>query len=219
MRYRRPQNYIEKLEHYKTQNIIVQDIKPGEPIFSNNQDIYLEIGMGRGAFVTQHAQRYPGNNYIGIEKQAPLLISASQKIEEMGLENIKLMSFDARSLEEVFGENTVAGIYLNFSDPWSKPRYAKRRLTHSLMLQKYAALMKDQSKLIIKTDNKDLFEFTIQQIESSKFDIIHMESSLYGSGDNLNQKDDPKYIQTEYESKFMEQGKAIFYLECKLNKV
>lgn len=219
MRYRRPQNYIEKLDYYREKNIIVQDTNPGESVFGNDKDIYLEIGMGRGSFVTQHAQKYPENNYIGIEKQAPLLISASQKIEAVGLHNIRLMSFDARYIEEVFDDNTIAGIYLNFSDPWAKPRYAKRRLTHDIMLQKYARLMKDESKLIIKTDNKDLFEFTLEQIEQSNFCIIHMEKDLYGSGEHLLHKDDPKYIQTEYENKFKEQGKAIFYLECKLNKV
>lgn len=215
MRYRRPQNYKEKLDNYKQEGIIID--KPEKPIV-HLEDTYLEIGMGRGNFIAEHAKRFPHKNYIGIEKQAPLLISASQKIDEMQLDNLKLMSFDAKIIEEVFAQNTISGIYLNFSDPWAKQRYAKRRLTHTIMLEKYARILKNDAMLIFKTDNRELFDFSIDEIKKSSFRLIHVDDDLYGKNWER-EENHPKFIQTEYEKKFRELGKTIYYLECQLNKV
>lgn len=216
MRYRRPQNYKEKLDNYKKDEIIIE--KYSENLFKNQNELHLEIGMGRGDFITEHARRHPNFNYIGIEKQAPLLIAASQKIEEGQIENLKLMSFDARNIQEIFGNDCIDGIYLNFSDPWSKQRYAKRRLTHCKMLQKYECILKNGSFLKFKTDNKDLFDFSLEEIKSSKFVLLEANYNLYENADE-SQRTDPRYIQTEYEKKFVNQGKTIYYLECALNKV
>ena len=213
MRYRRPQNYKEKLEDYQKKNIIVQKDQVGK----EEGELYLEIGMGRGNFIVEHARRFPQRTYIGIEKQAPLLISASSKVEAMDLKNLKLMSFDANNIDEIFAEDQVSGIYLNFSDPWSKQRYAKRRLTHRLMLEKYAMIMRDQALLVFKTDNEDLFYFSMEEIKQSPFELTNWELDLYqGKSEGL--EEEPKFIQTEYEKKFINLGRTIYYLECKLNK-
>ena len=213
MRYRRPQNYKEKLEQYKEKNIILERIDSS----GFAKDVYLEIGMGRGSFIAEHARRFPDKKYIGIEKQAPLLISAAQKAAEKQLENLKLMSFDAKIIDEIFSENSIAGIYLNFSDPWSKQRYAKRRLTHQTMLEKYAKILQDKSLLLFKTDNRELFEFSVEEIGNSQFELLTVDDDLYRFVSE-EEDDNPKFIQTEYEKKFRKLGKTIYYLECRINK-
>lgn len=216
MRYRRPKDYKEKIEKLIEKQLLVQEIKAFVP--ENKKEVFLEIGMGRGDFITKQAQRFPQYYFVGIEKQTPLLILAGQKIQDAGLENICLMSFDAAKIEEFFPENFVDGIYLNFSDPWSKQRYAKRRLTHIEMLERYRRISKKGAKLKIKTDNPDFFEFTLAQIRQSEYRIereirdLYAESSLRKLSDN-----DPILIQTEYEKKFISLKKTIFSLECSLD--
>ena len=219
MRYRRPQNYREKLQDYRDKGIIINNYEGKLEPFQKGKELYLEIGMGKGAFIVEHARRFPLNTYIGIERQESLLISASQKIEDLGLGNVKLIGFNARNIEDIIEEATVSGIYLNFSDPWSKQRYAKRRLTHLSMLKKYEKLLKDKGQLFFKTDNSDLFEFSLGQLEESNFEIFTLNRDLYDGYQETKDHKNPIYIQTEYEAKFREEGKSIFYLECRLNKV
>ncbi|MDO5097052.1 MAG: tRNA (guanosine(46)-N7)-methyltransferase TrmB [Peptostreptococcaceae bacterium] len=209
MRYRRPKDYEQKLKDLTDKGILCAEFEP------NDRDLYVEIGMGRGDFLTEYAQRFGENFYLGIEKQAPLLILAGQKVEEKNLSNVRLMSFDAGKIDEMLPAGSVSKIFLNFSDPWSKQRYSKRRLTHLQMLQKYANISKQQASLAIKTDNLDFFEFSISQIKQSDYKIVREIRDIYSEeNQRILSADEPIYIQTEYEKKFISLKKAIFSLEC-----
>lgn len=216
MRYRPPKHYKEKLQHYETLGYILDLEELAHLAEQRTEPIYLEIGMGRGDFITEHARRFPKKHYIGIEKQEALLISAAQKIQALEISNVQLIALDARQIDVLLPESSVSGIYLNFSDPWSKTRYAKRRLTHIQMLERYAKILKDGAQLAFKTDNEALFRFTLSQLAESSFVQSAVEWDLYrntGIGDEI------RYIQTEYEKKFVAQGKTIYYLECRCQKV
>ncbi len=209
MRYRRPKDYEQKLRDLIDKGILCTEFEP------DDSDLYVEIGMGRGDFLTEYAQRFGENSYLGIEKQAPLLILAGQKVEEKNLSNVRLMSFDAGKIDGILPAGSVSKIFLNFSDPWSKQRYSKRRLTHLQMLQKYAKISKPQASLAIKTDNLDFFEFSISQIKQSDYRIVREIRDIYSKeNQRILSSDEPIYIQTEYEKKFISLKKAIFSLEC-----
>lgn len=209
MRYRRPKDYEQKLRNLIDKGILCTEFK------ANDKDLYVEIGMGRGDFLTEYAQRFGEHFYLGIEKQAPLLILAGQKVEEKNLSNVRLMSFDAGKIDEILPAESVSKVFLNFSDPWSKQRYSKRRLTHLQMLQKYAKISKPQASLAIKTDNLDFFEFSISQIRRSDYRIIREIRDIYSKENQQTlSSDEPIFIQTEYEKKFISLKKAIFSLEC-----
>ena len=129
-------------------NIVVQNEKElkgnWQSVFEKEQPLYIEVGMGKGQFVIGMAQKNPHLNFIGIEKFDSVMVRALEKVIEAGeLPNLKLLKIDADELTEIFEENEVAGVYLNFSDPWPKPRHAKRRLTHENFLKLYQTIMKE----------------------------------------------------------------------------
>ena len=128
-------------------------------IFDNNNPIYLEIGMGKGDFIINNAIQNPNINYIGIEKYKSVLVKAVQKLEEKELNNLKIICMDAKNINEM--ETKVDLLYLNFSDPWPKKRHALRRLTSPIYLEKYENIFKNQKHIIMKTDNRNLFEYSI----------------------------------------------------------
>lgn len=177
--------------------------------FGNNHPIYIEIGMGKGDFIIQNAQKYPDINFIGIEKFSAVIIRAVQKVEALDkpLENLGLLRFDAVEIESIFDESELDRVYLNFSDPWPKDRWAKRRLTFIDFLNKYKTILKKDGLLRVKTDNDKLFEFTLEQIEESSFDITKESTNLHFS----------EYLEgnimTEYEAKFVKEGKNINFVE------
>lgn len=167
-------------------------------IFGNNQPIYIEIGMGKGDFIIENARRYPDINFIGIEKFPSVLVGAIKKIDsfEEKIPNLRLMKEDALELADVFDCDEVSRIYLNFSDPWPKKKHAKRRLTSESFLPIYENILKKSGELILKTDNRILFEYSLlsfqhygMNYEDVCLDLHHSE----GYEDN---------IQTEYERKF-----------------
>lgn len=170
-------------------------------VFSNNNPIYIEIGMGKGDFIIENALRYPHINFIGIEKFPSVLVGAVKKYDEVGqLDNLKFMKEDAIFLNEVFEDNEVDCIYLNFSDPWPKKKHAKRRLTSHTFLPVYEKILKKQGELILKTDNRTLFEFSLisfQQFGMNFQDVCLDLHHSNGYEDN---------IQTEYERKFSPYG-------------
>lgn len=177
-------------------------------VFGNSNPIHIEIGMGKGQFLMTLAGQNPDINYVGIEKYSSVLVRALEKQQELELPNIKFIRMEAENIADVFDKNEVARIYLNFSDPWPKDRHAKRRLTSVQFLQRYEQILQPDGHLIFKTDNRDLFDFSLEQVEESPnwillnhtFDLHHSE---YVEGN----------IMTEYEQRFVEKGNAICRME------
>ena len=167
-------------------------------IFNNNNPIYIEIGIGKGKFIVENAIKYPNINFIGIEKYDSVLVRAIQKSNELELNNLKLVRMDAKRIEEVF-DHEVDRIYLNFSDPWPKDRHYKRRLTSYVFLDKYEHIFKYNKYIIMKTDNIDLFNFSLESLTNHGYNIEFMTNDLH----SLNDVDN---IMTEYEEKFSNKG-------------
>lgn len=174
-------------------------------IFGNNQPIQIEIGMGKGRFMMDMAAANPHLNFIGIEKYSTVLLRAIQKMQENELPNLRFIRMDAEDICEVFDKGEVAKIYLNFSDPWPKDRHAKRRLPSKQFLERYHAILAKEGRIEFKTDNVDLFDFALSQIEPAGWkleamtrDLHHDEKMLAGN------------IMTEYEEKFSSLGNPIY---------
>lgn len=176
--------------------------------FSNNNPIHIEIGMGKGQFITNLAINNPNINYIGIEKYSSVLVRALEKLDEREdeLSNLILLRFEAEYLTDIFEDQEIERIYLNFSDPWPKERHAKRRLTSKEFLERYNQILVEDGEIIFKTDNKDLFEFSLEQIEETDWQLRNITYDLHSSEyvkDN---------VMTEYEEKFSSMGKPIYRL-------
>ena len=180
--------------------------------FGKDAPLYIEVGMGKGRFIMEMARKHPDICLIGIEMYDSVLLRALQKkqeLEEAGilLPNLKFIRVDARLLPEIFGKNEVDRIYLNFSDPWPKARHDKRRLTSRVFLQRYDQILKPDGKVEFKTDNRTLFDFSLEEateagwtIEKHTFDLHHDPEMCE---DN---------VMTEYEEKFSSLGNPI----CKM---
>lgn len=175
-------------------------------VFHNENPVLIEIGMGKGQFITQLARSHPQINYIGIEKYSSVLVRALEKIEETEIPNLRLIRMDAEELTDVFAPGEVAGIYLNFSDPWPKDRHAKRRLTSPAFLKRYEQLLSPDGWLEFKTDNQMLFNFSLESISASGWHLSGHTFDLHHSSMNEGN------IMTEYEEKFSSRGNPI----CKL---
>ena len=167
-------------------------------VFNNDNPIYIEIGIGKGKFIVENAIKYPNINFIGIEKYDSVLVRAIQKSNELELNNLKLVRMDAKRIEEVF-DHEIERIYLNFSDPWPKDRHYKRRLTSYVFLDKYEHIFKNNKYIIMKTDNIDLFNFSLESLTNHGYNIDFMSNDLH----SLNDADN---IMTEYEEKFSNKG-------------
>ena len=171
-------------------------------LFGNDNPIYIEIGMGKGQFIINNALTYPNINFIGIEKFDSVIVRAIQKLEDKEIPNLKLIRIDALEINEVFGAE-VDRIYLNFSDPWPKDKHAHRRLTSLNFLQKYDLIFRNNCDIIMKTDNRKLFEYSIKSFTDYDYKIHDMSLDLY----NDDYKDN---IPTEYEDKFVGKGQVIY---------
>ncbi len=165
--------------------------------FNNDNPIHIEIGMGKGDFIINNAIKYPNINFIGIEKYDSVIVRAIQKSNELELNNLKIVRMDAHKLDQIFGKE-IDTIYLNFSDPWPKDRHAKRRLTSPVFLAIYDNVFKTEKKIIMKTDNLDLFNYSQETLLAHKYEIIYKTNNL----DCL----DEENIMTEYEQKFYNKG-------------
>ena len=171
--------------------------------FENDNPIHIEVGMGKGKFIMELAERNPEINYVGIEKFSSVLVRALQKMEEKQLTNLVFIRMDAEEIEEVFEKEEVAQIYLNFSDPWPKDRHAKRRLTSTRFLARYENILKKDGNVIFKTDNRDLFDFSLEQAKEAEWVIENYTYDLHNSEYNEGN------VMTEYEEKFSKEGKPI----------
>jgi len=167
-------------------------------LFKNKNPIHIEIGMGKGDYIIENAKRYPNINFIGIEKFDSVLVRAIQKLEEVELENLKIIKMDATYINEVF-EKEIELIYLNFSDPWPKARHEGRRLSSDLFLKRYDDLFKEEKTIIMKTDNRKLFEYSIKSFTDYGYMIEDISLDLYKEEITNN-------IPTEYEEKFRNKG-------------
>ncbi len=173
-------------------------------LFKNNNPIYIEIGMGKGNFIIKNAINNPNINYIGIEMYDSVILRAVEKTNELELKNLYLVRMDARLIEEVF-DKEIDLIYLNFSDPWPKDRHAKRRLTSPRFLERYDKIFKDTKRIIMKTDNNPLFEYSLDTLKEYGYTLYNVTRDLHKDKDNI--------ITTEYEDKFTSKGIKINYLE------
>lgn len=195
----------EKVENSK---YVIKEFKKGnfKAYFKNNNPIKLEIGMGKGDFIVEQAKRNPNINFIGIEKQASVLLRAIEKQEELDLPNLYFLNIDAKNIEEIF-EKEIETLYLNFSDPWPKERHAKRRLTSPVFLNSYENIFKGEKHIEMKTDNKKLFEYSVKTLTDNGYKIIDIRLNLH--------EDEIDNIQTEYERKFSNKGFPIYKIEVK----
>lgn len=175
-------------------------------MFDNNNPIHLEIGMGKGKFILENALKNPNINYIGIEKYDSVLYKAIKKIDEVNINNLKIISCDALELMDIFNSE-IDCIYLNFSDPWHKDRHSKRRLTSEVYLNIYDSIFKNNNHIILKTDNRNLFEFSIETLSKDRYIFKEVNLDLH----NSNIRD---IITTEYEDKFVSKGNIIYMFDA-----
>ncbi len=177
-------------------------------VFGNDSPIHIEIGMGKGQFIMTLAEQNPDINYVGIEKYSSVLVRAIEKQEEKDLPNLLFIRMEAENIADVFAPDEVDRIYLNFSDPWPKDRHAKRRLTSVQFLERYEHILKKEGHVVFKTDNKDLFDFSLEQVEeATNWELLNHTFDLHNS----------EYVEgnvmTEYETRFVEKGNAICRME------
>lgn len=178
-------------------------------VFNNKNPIYIEIGMGKGKFIIENAIRYPDINFIGIEKFDSILALALKKIP-YGLDNLKIIRLDAINILDVF-DKEIDKIYLNFSDPWPKKRHEKRRLTSIVFLKKYDDVFRNDKIIEMKTDNKDLFCYSIKSLNNYGYFIDYLSFDLHKEKNIFN-------IMTEYEEKFTKLNNCIYKIlvsKCK----
>lgn len=211
MRQRKIKNIVEKLERFD--KFIVSDPEAcrgrWREVFGNDNSVYLEIGCGKGQFVTKYAEGKPEWNFIAVEGHESVVLRALEKTEQKNIDNIKFILQYMRDIEKFFEKGELSGIFLNFSDPWPKDRHAKRRLTHGKKLLEYCRIIKDGGFIEFKTDNELLFEFTMRQIEENNLIVEEISRDLHNShyaSEN---------ITTEYEDKFSEAGKNINYVRIR----
>lgn len=172
-------------------------------VFNNNNPIYIEIGMGKGKFIIENAINNPDINYIGIEKFDSVIVRAIEKVEQLDIPNLKFIRMDATRIDEVFNKE-IDKIYLNFSDPWPKDRHSKRRLTSSIFLEKYDKVFRNDNIIEMKTDNIDLFNYSVDSLKEYGYNIEYITNDLH--------KEDVDNIMTEYEERFSK-------LNIKINKL
>ena len=172
-------------------------------VFQNDHPIHIEVGMGKGQFIIEMARRNPEVNYIGIEKYSSVLVRAVEKLEDFEQDNLRLIRMDAENIEDVFDKDEVDRIYLNFSDPWPKDRHAKRRLTSTRFLERYNNILTPEGRVMFKTDNKDLFDFSLEQVEEAGWILENHTYDLHHSEYNEGN------VMTEYEEKFSAKGNPI----------
>lgn len=176
-------------------------------IFENDHPIFIEIGMGKGQFLTTLAKQNPNINYVGIEKYSSVLLRGLQKLEEEPLENIRFIRMDAETICDVFEKDEVSKIYLNFSDPWPKDRHAKRRLTSRQFFARYDKILKQDGVVEFKTDNVDLFDFSLEEVKQANWNLDAFTRDLHHDN-TMNQGN----VMTEYEARFSSMGNPIHKL-------
>ena len=175
-----------------------------QEIFGNDSPVHIEIGMGKGKFIHTMAKEHPDINYVGIEKYSSVLLRAIQKMIREELPNLKFLRMDAENITGVFGAGEVDRIYLNFSDPWPKDRHAKRRLPSREFLARYDLILKKGGRLEFKTDNRELFDFALGELEPAGWKAEAVTFDLHGDEGMMQGN-----VMPAYEEKLSAQGNPI----------
>ncbi len=192
-------------DEYALHDPEVQEAQKGHwrELFENDNPIHIEVGMGKGKFIMTLAAQNPDINYIGIEKYSSVLVRALEKRREYEGNNIFFLRMDAEDIVRVFDKDEVDQIYLNFSDPWPKDRHAKRRLTSKEYWSRYNQILKPEGRVIFKTDNRLLFDFSLEQVKEANWELDNVTFDLHNS----------EYVEgnvmTEYEERFTAKGNPI----------
>jgi len=172
----------------------------------DGRPVYLEIGCGKGRFITGRAAADPDGYYVGAEGELSVIVRSLEKAEELSLQNVIFVAGYVNNISDFFRPGELSGIYLNFSDPWPKKRHARRRLTHRSFLEGYGEALSPDGFLEFRTDNNALFDFTLEELSAAGMEPAEMTRDLHSSG--LLSDD----IISEYEEKFVSAGKNINYL-------
>ncbi|MDR1206412.1 MAG: tRNA (guanosine(46)-N7)-methyltransferase TrmB [Peptococcaceae bacterium] len=178
-----------------------------ERIFGKKGLLHVEIGMGKGAFITQMARRRPDVHFVGVERVADILYTAARGNVENPLPNLRFLVMDGADLAFGFKEGEVQRIYLNFSDPWPKRRHAGRRLTHRRFLEIYRRILSPLGEIHFRTDDGNFFEFSLKELAASGYSVSKITR-------DWRHEDDPDMAATEYEARFREMGRPICRLEA-----
>ena len=174
-------------------------------VFGNGHPIRIEIGMGKGRFIMDLARQNSDINYVGIEKYSSVLIRGIQKLEADPLSNLYFIRMEAEEITSVFAEGEIDRIYLNFSDPWPKDRHAKRRLPSREFLRRYDEILIPDGGIEFKTDNHDLFQFALEELEPAGWKIVQMTEDLHHNAQMMKGN-----VMTEYEERFSSKGNPIY---------
>lgn len=179
-----------------------------QSVFGNDNPIHIEVGSGKGAFITGMALQNPDINYIGIDIQVSVLSYALDKVIESQAPNVRLLLVDGSSLTNYFNDGEISLLYLNFSDPWPKTKHEKRRLTYKSFLDTYRQILPENGEIHFKTDNRGLFEYSLSSMSQYGMVLNHVWLDLHASDYEGN-------VMTEYEAKFSSMGQVIYRLEAK----
>ena len=211
-------NKLERYDFNKNSSFIIQDGKSlfsktkgrWSIIFKNNNPIHLELGCGNGEYTISNSKNYPNCNFIGIDIKGSRLWKGAKYLEKNNIKNAIFLRIQIENILDFFDENEVKEIIISFPDPRPKKRHIKKRLTNLKFLDLYHKIILNGGKLMLKTDDKDLFDYSIDQIKDSKFKQLNYSDNLYSS-----QKFEYiKAVKTKYEKKFLDQGKTIKFYEC-----
>ncbi len=181
--------------------------------FHTNYDLYLEIGCGKGAFITGLSEMFPDKRLLAVELVPDVLMMAMEKADREERKNIRFLNANAENIADIIPEGSVTHLYLNFSDPWPKKRNAKRRLTSPAFLERYKKILAPEGKIFFKTDNKGLFDYSLESFLSNGYSVSDVCFDLH-SDEVLNQNN----IETEYEKNFSAKGFLINYLVAQVRK-
>lgn len=225
MRQRRAKNFTARYEDVQNEYLISKNEELLQK-FLNSNDLYVEIGCGKGDFLNEHAINNRDSNFLGIEVQKTALLIAMEKAKSKDVGNIFFLDelVSDRLLERyegIFKNNLISGIFLNFSDPWPKKRHIKRRLTSEKILKVYIGMLRSDGFVEFKTDHRELFDFSVESFktfshEGSKFILEEVNYDLHGKSKALDDTSD--IITTEYEKKFLSRGASIYFLRARLYK-
>jgi tRNA (guanine-N7-)-methyltransferase len=193
-----PQVVVREPEQYKGNWTL--SFKPEAPL-------HIEIGTGKGQFVSGMAEHHRDVLFVGIELMESVIVSALEKILETEVPNVKLINKNAADMKEFFAEGEADRIYLNFSDPWPKNRHEKRRLTHRSFLEMFESLLKEDGQIHLKTDNLGFFQYSLESFEQYGMKVRNVSWDLHKSGFRNN-------VMTEYEEKFSQRGNPIYRCEA-----